>query len=485
MKRKQGYSLAVLFFIVEIATIPLPAQILPETTTDYLGYYQLQGHTSAYQTVITQNGGKVVNLQADTSFFVLWVPANYATLKDKRAMLCIHGTAGTGYDEVRDELANAKANGFALVAIQWAYFTAPTERYFSEDKVYRLIDTALKHMKAKYGVETNKTAYRGFSRGGLISYEVAYLDRAKGTNYFALTLALSGGQSPSFTPGKYDRTAFMDKLERGEYGAKPFLGASFFLYCGLKDEQWDTLQAKYMRHTDSTVRKYGANVARLVIDPDGKHAGFQASAGYQASALQYFFALTSAPVPPALIAPSDKATGQPTALTLQWATSATASLFDVQVSVNADFSTTFARDSLISANSPLKSLAGLSPAATYYWRVRSKNNTGASVWSEARSFTTSIGTSVAEVPDESFTVAPNPAHDFVSVRFRLEHTETVRLALYDVLGREAALLLDEKRAAGEQKAAIDLRELSLPRGVYFVRLQTPTFSIAKPVQILR
>lgn len=486
MKRYAAIFGAVVLWCCGYCPSVVHTQTLEETTTDFLGYYLRSGHTAAYQTIVTQNGGKVVNLQADSSFFVLWVPQNYSTLKDKRVLVSVHGTAGTGYVATRDELANAQANNYALVGIQWVLFDAQNrETYFPEDKVYKVIDAALKHMKSKYGAEVNKSAYRGFSRGGLISYEVMQIDRTKGTNYFALTLSLSGGQSSSLTPGKFDRTVFMDKLERGQYGANPFLGASFFLYCGLKDETWGTLQGDYMRYTDSTMRKYGANVSRLLIDPDGKHEGYQTNAGAQASGISFFLALTTTPIPPVLAQPADKATNLPTQATvLQWSTTASAAVFDVQVASDAAFTRTVLRDSLLGGSITSRTLTNLTAGSTYYWRIRSKNNIGSSAWSDARSFTTQAMTGIMEIGEPlSLFISPNPVSEQMVVKFSLARTERVRLTLCDILGRETMQILDAELGAGKHIALVNTANLS--QGSYFLRLYAPSLFQTKSVQVIR
>jgi hypothetical protein len=68
------------------------------------------------------------------------------------------------------------------------------------------------------------------------------------------------------------------------------------------------------------------------------------------------------------------------------------------------------------------------------------------------------------------------------VRFVLEKRERVRLSLYDVLGREIAQLLDADVPAGEHTSALILPASSAQ--LYFLRLQTTTFSATKPVRVL-
>ncbi len=65
-------------------------------------------------------------------------------------------------------------------------------------------------------------------------------------------------------------------------------------------------------------------------------------------------------------------------------------------------------------------------------------------------------------------VYPNPARGAATVAFALPEAGLVRLAVYDVLGREVAVLADGEAEAGRHEAA--LRAATLPAGTYLVRL---------------
>jgi hypothetical protein len=65
---------------------------------------------------------------------------------------------------------------------------------------------------------------------------------------------------------------------------------------------------------------------------------------------------------------------------------------------------------------------------------------------------------------------PNPSRGSVTVPYGLDAPSAVRLAVYDALGREVAVLVDGPVAAGAHAAALD--GASLPAGVYLVRLTT-------------
>jgi arylsulfatase A-like enzyme len=65
-------------------------------------------------------------------------------------------------------------------------------------------------------------------------------------------------------------------------------------------------------------------------------------------------------------------------------------------------------------------------------------------------------------------VLPNPFARRTTIRFTLDASMAVRLAVYDVLGREVAVLVDGEREAGTHAATLDGRGLA--PGVYVYRL---------------
>ena len=462
------------------------AQILPETTSDYLNIYKVTGHVAAYQACI-QAGAKVINFTTDTSFATVWVPPNYATQAVKRVMVAIHGTKGSAYAAMNDEFANAIANNYAIVGIQyWQQGTTPAAdgTYFNEDKIYRLIDTTLKHVKAKYSADLSRVGYSGFSRGSAASFLVMFYDRYYKTNYFALSVSASGGIPTPPNPPKPP----LGEIFQKRYGTMPFLGTSFFYYCGMKDEEWGANMCEQISYADSLIKGNGGQTVRSISDPNGLHGGYRTSVGYQASAVQWFLDLTSTPTQPALRLPADKQAGMPLTTALQWATNATASLYDVQVSANSGFMTTFLRDSLISANLTSKQISGLAMGTTYYWRVRAKNNTGTGAWSEVRNFTTQGMTGVAgkdeggEMKDGTFVVSPNPASGLVTVQFTLTKSERISLNIFNVLGQEVAHVLNAEMFAGNHNITLTQ---NLPQGAYFLRLQYGNGTRTLPLTVVQ
>ncbi len=78
---------------------------------------------------------------------------------------------------------------------------------------------------------------------------------------------------------------------------------------------------------------------------------------------------------------------------------------------------------------------------------------------------------------------PNPASGEATFRFSLAETGAARLTLYDVLGREVAVLAEGVYAAGAQAVARSLA--ALPNGVYFARLEADGRTASQPITLQR
>ena len=65
---------------------------------------------------------------------------------------------------------------------------------------------------------------------------------------------------------------------------------------------------------------------------------------------------------------------------------------------------------------------------------------------------------------------PNPVTTSTSIPFTLDKPDFVSLKIYDLLGKEVAVLLQEDRIAGSHTATWDAS--GLPRDVYFAVLRT-------------
>src|SRR5690606_34550067 len=78
---------------------------------------------------------------------------------------------------------------------------------------------------------------------------------------------------------------------------------------------------------------------------------------------------------------------------------------------------------------------------------------------------------------------PNPFANRATLAFDLPQPAMVRLAVFDALGREMAVLVEGKRAAGRHEAVFDAA--GLPGGAYFVRIEAGTFAATQRMVLVR
>ena len=78
-------------------------------------------------------------------------------------------------------------------------------------------------------------------------------------------------------------------------------------------------------------------------------------------------------------------------------------------------------------------------------------------------------------------VYPNPVTDLGTVEFHLPSKQKVRVGIYDVTGKEVAVLYEQLLAEGRQVAAFNA--LRIEQGTYFVRIEGDSFLQQVPVVI--
>jgi hypothetical protein len=78
---------------------------------------------------------------------------------------------------------------------------------------------------------------------------------------------------------------------------------------------------------------------------------------------------------------------------------------------------------------------------------------------------------------------PNPFNPGTTIKYELPKSSMVRLSVYDMLGREVTVLVDEKREAGYHEVRFD--GSGLASGVYLYRLQAGDFIHTRRLLLLR
>jgi hypothetical protein len=68
---------------------------------------------------------------------------------------------------------------------------------------------------------------------------------------------------------------------------------------------------------------------------------------------------------------------------------------------------------------------------------------------------------------------PNPFNPATTIRYELSKTSSVRLSVYDIIGREVAVLVNERKKAGSY--GVNFNATGLSSGAYFYRIQAGDF----------
>jgi hypothetical protein len=78
---------------------------------------------------------------------------------------------------------------------------------------------------------------------------------------------------------------------------------------------------------------------------------------------------------------------------------------------------------------------------------------------------------------------PNPFNPNTNIRYDLPKSGFVKLAVYDMLGRELEMLVNEKQSAGTYEAIFNASKY--PSGVYFYRLKTEQFTATRKMLLTK
>jgi len=78
---------------------------------------------------------------------------------------------------------------------------------------------------------------------------------------------------------------------------------------------------------------------------------------------------------------------------------------------------------------------------------------------------------------------PNPFNPSTTIKFQIPELSIVTLKVYDVLGNEIAILVNEEKPAGNYEIQFDAT--AFPSGVYFYKLQAGSFVETKKMVLMK
>ncbi|MBP9120452.1 MAG: T9SS type A sorting domain-containing protein [Ignavibacterium sp.] len=80
---------------------------------------------------------------------------------------------------------------------------------------------------------------------------------------------------------------------------------------------------------------------------------------------------------------------------------------------------------------------------------------------------------------------PNPFNPNTSIKYAISSTQFVTLKVYDLLGREVAILVNEEKPAGVYNVQFTINNVQLSSGIYFYKLQVGDFIETKKMILLK
>lgn len=200
----------------------------------------------------------------------------------------------------------------------------------------------------------------------------------------------------------------------------------------------------------------------------------------------------SVPTRPTLISPTDGATNQSLNLTLDWSDVTGAFGYGLQIATNTGF-TNIVLNIQVAASQYTVPAGILSYYTTYFWRANAYNGLGTGLWSDIWYFRTLIlGVEINknEIPERFnlYQNYPNPFNPTTKIKFDIPSsssasTSTIKLAVYDVTGREVKMLFDGEYKPGVYEVTVDASRFT--SGVYFYKLTAGQYTATNKMMIVK
>jgi len=199
-----------------------------------------------------------------------------------------------------------------------------------------------------------------------------------------------------------------------------------------------------------------------------------------------FTTIIEKPTVPTLAFPLNNAAGLTQPVIIKWRKSLRVERYEVLVSTSNTFGQITYRDTLQTDTSV--TVSGLVRNTTYYWKVRAKNAGGVSDWSDVWNFKTRDTTTQteSEFTPKEFSLGqnfPNPFNPSTTIEFSIAIAGQVSLKIFDMLGNEVEVPVDEDMNAGTYR--ITFNAIELPSGIYFCRLQSGEFTATKKLILIK
>lgn len=182
----------------------------------------------------------------------------------------------------------------------------------------------------------------------------------------------------------------------------------------------------------------------------------------------------------------------PTDTTLYWYQSKDASEYSFMLARSLDFSLSSIVYDVSGIADTFYNVSNLNPFTIYFWKVRASNQYGNGQWSEAWRFRTVAATGIEDeelLPTE-FALEqnfPNPFNPSTTIRFRIPEAGLATLKIYNILGQEVAVLVEEYMNPGTYNVEFNTKSIlnKDSSGIYIYRLRVNDYSASKKMILMK
>ncbi|MGE5351947.1 MAG: family 10 glycosylhydrolase [Acidobacteriota bacterium] len=206
---------------------------------------------------------------------------------------------------------------------------------------------------------------------------------------------------------------------------------------------------------------------------------------------QFMSFVSGIPMKPVLLAPAHATTNVSLSPKFSWQKDPKATEYQFQLSTASTMTSQIVLDTVVTDTAFTISRV-LALNKKHYWHVRARNTLGTGEWSSTFGFQTTAVNDVKEEKKEQVVREyslkqnfPNPFNPSTVIRYSIAKEGYVRLSVFDVLGKEIAVLVDRNQNAGSYSADFNSNQLNIPSGIYFYTLRTGSFVSTRKMIIIK
>ena len=189
-----------------------------------------------------------------------------------------------------------------------------------------------------------------------------------------------------------------------------------------------------------------------------------------------------------LAGPPNNTSNIPVDTVVSWYSTPGATSYDLIMARSADFNTGSIVVDVTNVTDTFYAVNGLAFNALHYWKVRGTNQYGKGNFSDAWRFKTVL---VSDVDDSGILPTeyvleqnyPNPFNPSTNFVIKIAKSGYTTLRIYNLLGQEVALVVNEELSPGVYSFNFDASELS--SGIYMYRLSVNDFTASKKMIFLK